>query len=57
MTSVMKDDAKLFKKFMDEPDFQRWMTGVVFDPLTSRQPPPDDTSLEFVLWERGRRHD
>ena len=30
MTSVMKDDAKLFKKFMDEPDFQRWMTDTVF---------------------------
>ena len=31
MTSVMNDDAKLFKKFMDEPDFQRWMTEVVFN--------------------------
>ena len=30
MTSVMNDDAKLFKRFMDEPDFQRWMTDVVF---------------------------
>ena len=30
MTSVMNDDAKLFKRFMDEPNFQRWMTDVVF---------------------------
>ena len=30
MTSVMTDDAKLFKKFMGEPDFRRWMTDVVF---------------------------
>ena len=30
MTSVMNDDTKLFKRFMDEPDFQRWMTDVVF---------------------------
>ena len=30
MTSVMTDDATLFKKFMGEPDFRRWMTDVVF---------------------------
>ena len=30
ITSVMNDDAKLFKRFMDEPDSQRWMTDVVF---------------------------
>ena len=37
MTSVMNDDAKLFKKFMDEPDFQRWMTDVVSD--LANEPP------------------
>ena len=31
MTSVMKDDTKLFKKFMDDPGFKRWMTDRVFE--------------------------
>ena len=30
MNSVMKDDAQLFKKFMDDPGFQRWMADTVF---------------------------
>ena len=30
MNSVMKDDAQLFKKFMDDPAFQRWMADTVF---------------------------
>ena len=36
MTSVMKDDTKLFKKFMDDPGFKRWMTDRVFE-LASEQ--------------------
>ena len=36
MTSVMKDDTKLFKKFMDDPGFKRWMTEKVFE-LASEQ--------------------
>ena len=31
MTSVMKDDAELFKQFMDHDGFKRWMTDTVFD--------------------------
>ena len=30
MTSVMKDDTELFKQFMDNEGFQRWMTDAVF---------------------------
>ncbi len=30
MISVMNDDTKLFKKFMDDPDFQRWLSDVSF---------------------------
>ena len=30
MTSVMKDDTELFKQFMDNADFKRWMTDTVF---------------------------
>ncbi len=31
MTSLMKDDAELFKQFMDNDGFKRWMTDTVFD--------------------------
>ena len=31
MTSMVKDDTQLFKQFMDNPDFKRWMTNKVFD--------------------------
>ncbi|HIF12284.1 MAG TPA: type I restriction endonuclease subunit R [Dehalococcoidia bacterium] len=31
MTSVMKDDTELFKQFMDNEGFKRWMTDTVFD--------------------------
>ena len=37
MTSVMKDDAELFKQFMDNDGFKRWMTDTVFA-LTYEQP-------------------
>ena len=30
MTSVMKDDTELFKQFMDNDSFKRWMTDTVF---------------------------
>jgi type I restriction enzyme, R subunit len=30
MTSVMKDDTELFKQFMDNESFKRWMTDAVF---------------------------
>ena len=31
MTSVMKDDTELFKQFMDNKGFKRWMTDRVFE--------------------------
>ena len=34
MTSMMKDDNQLFKQFMDNEGFKRWMTDTVFE-LTS----------------------
>ena len=34
MTSMMKDDNQLFKQFMDNDGFKRWMTDTVFE-LTS----------------------
>ena len=30
MGSVMKDDTELFKQFMDNESFKRWMTDTVF---------------------------
>ena len=30
MTKVMKDDTELFKQFMDNASFKRWMTDTVF---------------------------
>ena len=36
MTSVMKDDTELFKQFMDNQSFKRWLTGTVFG-LASEQ--------------------
>ena len=36
MTSVMKDDTELFKQFMDNESFKRWMTDRVFE-LASEQ--------------------
>ena len=31
MTSLMKDDTQLFKLFMDDPGFKRWLTEKMFD--------------------------
>ena len=28
--AVMKDDTQLFKKFMDDPDFKRWVSDTSF---------------------------
>ena len=30
MTGVMKDDTELFKLYMDNPGFKRWMADTVF---------------------------
>ena len=31
MTSIMKDDAQLFKQFSDNADFRRWLSNTVFE--------------------------
>ena len=36
MTALIKDDAELFKQFMDNDSFKRWMTETVFR-LASKQ--------------------
>lgn len=36
MASMMRDDNQLFKQFMDNDGFKRWMTNTVFE-LTSEQ--------------------
>ena len=36
MTDIMEDDTELFKQFMDNEGFKRWMTETVFE-LASEQ--------------------
>ena len=31
VTGMVKDHAELFKQFMDNEDFKRWMTARVFE--------------------------
>ena len=38
MTAVMQDDTELFKQFMDNESFRRWVTDTVFR-LTYDGPP------------------
>ena len=40
MTSVMKDDTELFKQFMDNESFKRWMTDRVFELACERASAP-----------------
>ena len=37
MTSLMKDDTELFRQFMDNAGFKRWLTDTVFT-LAYEQP-------------------
>ena len=37
MMAIMRDDTELFKQFMDNPDFKRWLGETVFG----------------LVWERG----
>ena len=39
MTAVLKDDTELFKQFMDNEGFRRWLTDTVFG-ITYEQPTP-----------------
>ena len=31
MTTIMKDDAQLFKQYSDNTDFRRWLSNRVFE--------------------------
>lgn len=31
MTAIMRDDTELFRQFMDNLEFKRWLGGAVFD--------------------------
>ena len=37
MTAVMMDDTELFRQFMDNEGFKRWMTDTVFGLTYGRQ--------------------
>jgi len=37
MTALMKDDTELFKQFMDNDSFRRWLTDTVFELTYERQ--------------------
>jgi len=39
MTAVLEDDRELFKQFMDNERFRRWLTHTVFG-LTYSEPRP-----------------
>ena len=36
VTGMVKDDAELFKQFMDKEDFRHWMTARVFEEASLR---------------------
>ena len=40
VTGMVKDDAELFKQFMDNQDFKRWMTATVFEQACARSETP-----------------
>ena len=44
MTAVMKDDTELFKQFMDNEGFQRWMSDTVFGLAYDRPAAPQDAT-------------
>ena len=45
MTAVLKDDTELFKQFMDNESFKRWLTDTVFT-LTYDRPGPGGLSAQ-----------
>ena len=40
VTGMVKDDAELFKQFMDNQDFKRWMTATVFEQACAKSETP-----------------
>ena len=37
---MVKDDAELFKQFVDNQDFKRWMAAIVFERACARTEAP-----------------
>ena len=48
MMAVMKDDTQLFKKFMDDPDFKRWVSDTSFRLAYRSAAMPDRPSCKQV---------
>jgi hypothetical protein len=40
MTAVLKEDTELFKQFVDNPDFKRWLADTVFAATYDRPAAP-----------------
>ena len=46
MTAVLKDDTELFKQFMDNDSFRRWLTDTVFNLTYADEPRRDSPRPE-----------
>ena len=47
MMGIMKDDTELFRQFMDNEDFKRWLGGVVFEVAYEGVGGPQTTGVEL----------
>ena len=47
MTGIMKDDTELFKQFVDNEDFRRWLGGVVFEVAYDQVSVPQSTGKQL----------
>ena len=61
MTTVLKDDTELFKQFMDNEGFRRWLTDTVFGMASQRLRRPEQwgrsstlRKLSMTLRHQGR---
>ena len=52
MTGVIKDGTELFKQFMDNEGFKRWMSDTVFGLGYNRGGASEGASVEFE-WNNG----
>lgn len=46
MTAVLKDDTELFKQFMDNESFKRWLTDTVFKITYDNRPEPSSKDIQ-----------
>jgi type I restriction enzyme R subunit len=40
MTGILSDDTQLFKQFLDDPQFKRWLSDMVFRMTYKEAVPP-----------------